>query len=109
MQSEAVLKQYFFVLASNIRRWQQEMLLLNFILASTAFSDLVKYTYKNIHKVNIVNILQNNFATGKAKLLRLLEINIKYTYMFCHLKQNKTKLLYGSFTLAKVKHGIGPT
>ena len=71
MQSEAVLTQYFFVLASNIRRWQQEMLLLNFILASTAFSDLVKYTYKNIHKVNIVNILHNNFATGKAKFLRL--------------------------------------
>ena len=79
------------------------------MLASTAFSDLVKYTYKNIHKVNIVTILHHNFATEKAKFLRLFEINIKYTYMFCHLKQNKTKLLYGSFTLAKVKHGIGPT
>ena len=65
------------------------MLLLNFILASTPLSDLLKYTYKIMHKVNIVNILHNNFATGKTKFLRLLEINIKYTYMFCHLKQQK--------------------
>ena len=79
------------------------MLLLNFILASTAFSDLVKYTYKNIHEVNKVNILNNNFATGKAKFLRLLEINIKYTYMFCHLKQNKNKIIIRQFYISKSK------